>query len=100
METIKELFRNLRSKEKSRIVKIVIGLMLVLIVFSAYQFTKSKDITIKTRADVKKSVLKFDDRTFEDTIYNKTRADDEALRKEIEKLKKEIKNGQCSGIDQ
>jgi conjugal transfer pilus assembly protein TraB len=92
MKTIKELFRNLRSKEKSRIVKIVIGLMLVFIVFSAYQFTKNKDKTIKTRVDVKKSVLKFDDRTFEDTIYNKTRADVEALRKEIEKLKKEIKN--------
>jgi conjugal transfer pilus assembly protein TraB len=92
MKTIKELFRNLRSKEKNRIVKIIIGLMLVFIVFSAYQFTKNKDKTIKTRVDVKKSVLKFDDRTFEDTIYNKTRADVEALRKEIEKLKKEIKN--------
>jgi conjugal transfer pilus assembly protein TraB len=92
MKTIKELYRNLRSSEKNRIVKIVIGLMLVFIVFSAYQFTKNKDKTIKTRVDVKKSVLKFDDRTFEETIYNKTRADVEGLRKEIEKLKKEIKN--------
>ena len=92
MKTIKELFRDLRSKEKSRIVKIVIGLVLVFVVFSAYQFTKSKDITIKTRADVKKSSLKFDDRTFEKTIYNKTRADVEALRKELENLKKDIKN--------
>ena len=92
MKTIKELFRNLGSKEKSRIVKTVIGLMLVFIVFSAYQFTKNKDKSIKTRTDIKKNTLKFDERTFEKTIYNKTRADVEALRKELENFKKEISN--------
>jgi conjugal transfer pilus assembly protein TraB len=92
MKTIKELFRNLGSKEKSRIVKIVIGLMLVFIVFSAYQFTKNKDKSIKTRTDIKKNTLKFDERTFEKTIYNKTQADVEGLRKELENFKKEISN--------
>jgi len=92
MKTIKELFRNLGSKEKSRIVKTVISLMLVIIVFSAYQFTKTKNKSIKTRTDIKKNTLKFDERTFEKTIYNKTRADVEGLRKELENFKKEINN--------
>lgn len=92
MKTIKELFRNLGSKEKSRIVKTVIGLVLVVIVFSAYQFTKNKDKSIKTRTDIKKNTLKFDERTFEKTIYNKTQADVEGLRKELENFKKEINN--------
>ena len=92
MKTIKELFRNLRSKEKNRIVKTVIGLMLVFIVFSAYQFTKDKDKSIKARDDIKKNTLKFDERTFEKTIYNKTRSDVEALRKELINFKKEISN--------
>jgi len=92
MKTIKEFFRNLGSKEKSRIVKTVIGLFVVIIVFSAYQFTKNKDKSIKTRTDIKKNTLKFDERTFEKTIYNKTRADVEALRKELDNFKKEISN--------
>jgi conjugal transfer pilus assembly protein TraB len=92
MKTIKELFRNLGSKEKSRIVKTIIGLVLVVIVFSAYQFTKNKDKSIKTRTDIKKNTLKFDERTFEKTIYNKTQADVEGLRKELENFKKEINN--------
>ena len=71
MKKFKELFRNFRSKDKGRIVKTVIGLILVVIVFGAYQLTRGKEKRIKTRDDIKKNTLKFDERTFEKTIYNK-----------------------------
>ncbi|MGD8703137.1 MAG: hypothetical protein PVH26_11935, partial [Desulfosarcina sp.] len=83
MKKLNVLFRNLKSKDKSRIVKTVIGLLLVVIVGSAYQFTRNKEKHINTRADVKKNTLNFDERTFEKTIYNKTRADVDDLRKEL-----------------
>ena len=70
MKKLKELFRNLKSKDKSRIVKTVIGLILVVIVFGAYQLTRGKEKRIKARDDIKKNTLKFDERTFEKTIYN------------------------------
>jgi conjugal transfer pilus assembly protein TraB len=92
MKKLNVLFRNLKSKDKSRIVKTVIGLLLVVIVGSAYQFTRNKEKHINTRADVKKNTLNFDERTFEKTIYNKTRADVDDLRKELLDFKKEMQN--------
>jgi conjugal transfer pilus assembly protein TraB len=92
MNKLKELFRNLKSKDKSRIVKIVIGLALVALVMGAYQFTKNKDKRIKTRTDIKQNSLRFDERTFEKTIYNKTRADVEGLRQELVDFKKEMRD--------
>jgi conjugal transfer pilus assembly protein TraB len=92
MKKLIELFRDLKSKDKSRLVKIAIGSVLVVIVFSAYQFTKVKDRQIPTRTDVKKNTLQFDKRTFEKTIYNKTRADVEELRNELLAFKKEMRD--------
>ena len=92
MKKLIELFRDLKSKDKSRLVKIVIGLVLVVVVFSAYRFTKEKSKQIPTREDVRKNTLQFDKRTFEKTIYNKTRADVEELRSELLVFKKEIRD--------
>ena len=92
MKKLIELFRDLKSKDKNRLVKIAIGLVLVVVVFSAYQFTKNKDKQIPTRTDVMKNTLQFDKRTFEKTIYNKTRADVEELRNELLALKKEMRD--------
>jgi conjugal transfer pilus assembly protein TraB len=92
MKKLKELFRNLKSKDKGRIVKTVIGLILVVIVFGAYQITKDKEKRIKTRDDIKKNTLKFDERTFEKTIYHKTRTDVEGLRKELDDFKREMRD--------
>ncbi len=92
MKKLIELFRDLKSKDKSRLVKIVIGLVLVVVVFSAYRFTKEKSKQIPTREDVRKNTLQFDKRTFEKTIYNKTRADVEELRSELLAFKKEMRD--------
>jgi conjugal transfer pilus assembly protein TraB len=92
MKKLNALFRNLKSKDKSRIVKTVIGFLLVVIVGSAYQFTRNNEKRINARDDVKKNTLNFDERTFEKTIYNKTRADVDDLRKELLDFKKEMQN--------
>jgi conjugal transfer pilus assembly protein TraB len=92
MKKLNVLFRNLKSKDKSRIVKTVIGFLLVVIVGSAYQFTRNNEKRINARDDVKKNTLNFDERTFEKTIYNKTRDDVEDLRKELLDFKKEMQN--------
>ena len=92
MNKLKAWFRNLKSKDKSRIVKTVIGVAVVILVMSAYQFTKNKDKRIKTRTDIKQNTLQFDERTFEKTIYNKTRADVEGLRQELVDFKKEMRD--------
>ena len=92
MNKLKAWFQNLKSKDKSRIVKTVIGVAVVILVMSAYQFTKNKDQRIKTRTDIKQNTLQFDERTFEKTIYNKTRADVEGLRQELVDFKKEMRD--------
>ena len=92
MKKLIELFRDLKSKDKNRLVKITIGLVLIVVVFSAYQFTKDKDRQIPTRTDAKKNTLQFDKRTFEKTIYNKTRADVDDLRNELLAFKKEVRD--------
>lgn len=92
MNKLKAWFRNLKSKDKSRIVKTVIGVAAIILVMSAYQFTKNKDQRIKTRTDIKQNTLQFDERTFEKTIYNKTRADVEGLRQELVDFKKEMRD--------
>ena len=92
MNKLKAWFRNLKSKDKSRIVKAVIGVAVAILVMSAYQFTKNKDKRIKTRTDIKQNTLQFDERTFEKTIYNKTRADVEGLRQELVDFKKEMRD--------
>uniref|UniRef100_UPI003568E03A hypothetical protein n=1 Tax=Desulfosarcina sp. TaxID=2027861 RepID=UPI003568E03A len=92
MNKLKAWFRDLKSKDKSRIVKAVIGVAAVILVMSAYQFTRNKDKRIKTRTDIKQNTLQFDERTFEKTIYNKTRADVEGLRQELVDFKKEMRD--------
>jgi conjugal transfer pilus assembly protein TraB len=92
MNKLKAWFQNLKSKDKSRIVKTVIGVAAIILVMSAYQFTKNKDEHIKTRTDIKQNTLQFDERTFEKTIYNKTRADVEGLRQELVDFKKEMRD--------
>ena len=92
MNKLKAWFRDLKSRDKSRIVKAVIGVAVAILVMSAYQFTKNKDERIKTRTDIKQNTLRFDERTFEKTIYNKTRADVEGLRQELVDFKKEMRD--------
>ncbi|MGB5987834.1 MAG: TraB/VirB10 family protein, partial [Desulfobacterales bacterium] len=100
MKKLKEIFKNLKGRDKGKIVKTGIGLALAVLVMAAYAAVKNKDSRIATRADAKQSALKFDERTFEKTIYNKTRAEVEGIRQDLDTFKKEMRNLLSSKIQE
>ena len=100
MKRLSEFFKNLNGRRKGRIVKTFIGLVLVVLVMAAYQFTRNNDSRIKTRTNARHSTLDFDKRTFEKTIFNKTRAEVEGLRKDLTHFKKEMRDLLASSIQE
>jgi conjugal transfer pilus assembly protein TraB len=88
---ITEFIKGLKAKDKRTVVKIVVSILLLIFIAFAYKFTRGHH-EAKARADEHQKTLTFDERTFEKTIYTKTREEVEGIRKDMEGFKQEMRD--------
>ena len=92
MSKFKELFSGLKGKSKGRIVKAAISLTVIVLIVGLYFITGNDGSRGKSRSDGKHRTLAFDEKTFEQTILNTTRAEVDSLRDDLTSFKKEMRD--------